>query len=305
MKDLFLAYEGGGTKTRMLLADTDGTILKAETGGTSSALYIHPKEYARSMRGLLKRLQRAAKREDGEVVRAGLAAPMDQALVESLIREAFGDVAFAWLSEADIALALYDLDWGVSLVAGTGSSCRFLSRGGATVMCGGLGPQFGDEGSGYWIGKEAIAAAMRADTAQGPSTVLLERLRGFYELDAMWRILRLCDRSGHVPGPRVAACVPVVIAGAAEGDAVAKRILCDAGRALGELVLATVRKARVRKGPVPLVLTGGVFHAGKPVLASLKRTLRKASARFEIYPEAAEPAQGIIRILVREHGRNQ
>lgn len=305
MKELFLAYEGGGTKTRILLANADGTILKAEAGGSSSALYIHPREYARTMRGLLKRLQKVARREGGTVTRAGLAAPMDQPLVESLIREAFGDVAFAWLSEADIALALYDLDWGVSLVAGTGSSCRFLPRSGKSVMCGGLGPQFGDEGSGYWIGKEAIAAAMRAETAQGPSTALVERLREFYELDAMWRILKLCDRSGHVPGPRVAACVPTVIACAVEGDETARKILRDAGRALGELVLATVRKARVKKGPIPLVLTGGVFHAGKPVLASLKRTLRKAPAGFAIYPEAAEPAQGIIRILVRQHGRNK
>lgn len=226
---------------------------------------------------------------------------MDHALVESLVREAFGDVTFAWLGEADIALALYDLKWGVSLVAGTGSSCRFLSRTGTRVVCGGLGPQFGDEGSGYWIGREAIAAAMRAETNQGPATALLDRLRAFYELDRMWNVLKLCDRSGHVPGPRVAACVPAVIACAEDGDKTARDVLRRAGRSLAELALATVRKARVRKGPVPLVLTGGVLRAGKLVLTPMKQTLRTASVAFTIYPEAAEPAQGIVRILAREH----
>jgi N-acetylglucosamine kinase-like BadF-type ATPase len=300
MKELLLAFEGGGTKTRIILADADGAILQTETAGSSSALYIHPKEYARSIRSLLKRLRKRADAVGGAVVRAGLAAPMDQNLVESLIRERFGDVQFAWLSEADIALALHDLDWGISLVAGTGSSCRYLSRDGVWVTSGGLGPQFGDEGSGYWIGKEAIAAAMRAETAQGPATDLHGRLRVFYELDRMLSVLKLCDRSGHVPAPRVAACVPVVIACAVEGDTEARLVLRRAGRALGDLVLTTARKARVKKGPVPLVLTGGIFHAGKLVLNTLRRTLKTGPHVFTIYPAAAEPAQGILRILTRQ-----
>lgn len=303
MKELLLAFEGGGTKTRILLADADGALLQTETAGSSSVLYIHPKEYAQSIRGLLKRLRKKADDVGGAVVHAGLAAPMDQKLVESLIREEFGDVQFTWLSEAEIALALYDLDWGIAVVAGTGSSCQFLSRDGTWVTSGGLGPQFGDEGSGYWIGKEAIAAAMRAETAQGPATDLLGRLRDFYELDRMLMVLKLCDRSGHVPAPRVAACVPVVIACAVEGDTVARLVLRQAGRALGDLVLATARKARVKKGPVPLVLTGGVFHAGNLVLTSLKRSLRTGLFAYTIYPVAAEPVQGILRILTRQLGK--
>jgi len=99
MKELLLAFEGGGTKTRILLADADGAILQTETAGSASALYINPKEYARSIRGLLKRLRKKADGVGGAVVHAGLAAPMDQHLVESLIREGFGHVQFAWLSD--------------------------------------------------------------------------------------------------------------------------------------------------------------------------------------------------------------
>jgi N-acetylglucosamine kinase-like BadF-type ATPase len=305
MNEFFLAYEGGGSKTRMLLADADGAILHAETGGSSSALYIQPKEYARTIRASLKRLRKRADGLGGTVIRAGFAAPMDHTLVESLVHEAFGDIQLTWLGEADIALALYDLEWGVSLVAGTGSSCRFLARSGASVVCGGLGPQFGDEGSGYWIGKEAIAAAMRAETNQGTPTALLGRLLAFYELDRMWSVLKLCERSGHVPGPRVAACVPIVIACATEGDSVARDVLRRAGQSLGGLVLTTVRTARVKKGPIPLVLTGGVFRAGKLVMTPMRRVLRGAPFAFSVYPESAEPAQGIVRILVRQQKKGR
>ncbi len=305
MKDLWLAYEGGGTKTRLILATAQGKVLASETGGSSSALYINPKHYARTIRALLKRLRQTAERNGGRVARVGLAAPMDRALVESLVREAFGEVSLLQLGEADIALALYDLSWGVSLVAGTGSSCRFLSRNGTRFSCGGLGPQFGDEGSGYWVGKEAIAAALRAETDQGPATALLDRLKAFYELETMWGILKLCERSGHVAGPRVAACVPVVIECAGNGDVAAQTILKEAGRALGDLVLTTVRKARVKKGPVPLVLTGGLFRAGKLVIAPLKRALGSCPVAFTVYPEAAEPTMGIINILLREQAKGR
>lgn len=303
MKDFWLAFEGGGTKTRMVLTEADGTVLASETGGSSSALYIDPKQYARTIRSVLKRLRKVADRNGGRVVQVGLAAPMDHALVESLLCEVLGNVTLTLLSEADIALALYDLHWGVSLVAGTGSSCRFLSREGVRVACGGLGPQFGDEGSGYWIGREAIAAALRAETAQGPATLLLERLKAFYEIETMLKILKQCDRSGHVPGPRVAACVPVVIACATENDGAARTILRHAGRALGELVLTTVRKARVKKGPVPVVLTGGVFRAGKLVIAPLKRALRARSVPFTFYPVSPDPVMGIIRVLARQQAK--
>ncbi|MCC6697313.1 MAG: hypothetical protein IT365_16915 [Candidatus Hydrogenedentes bacterium] len=299
MNDLLLAFEGGGTKTRMLLADVAGRVLAAETGGSSSALYIQPRDYARSTRVRLKRLRQAARRAGGQVRLVGLAAPMNASLVESLIREVFGKVTFVHTCEAEIALALFDLRWGVSLVAGTGSSCRYLSRTGARVVCGGLGPQFGDEGSGYWIGKEAIAAAMRAEKGQGSHTSLLERLCAFYAVPDMWSILNLCDRSGHVPGPRVAASVPVVIEAAREGDSVARELFRRAGKALAELVLDTVSRARAARRPIPLVMTGGVFRAGQLVTGPLKRTLRRGPVVFEYYPEAAEPALGIIRVLMR------
>jgi N-acetylglucosamine kinase-like BadF-type ATPase len=167
------------------------------------------------------------------------------------------------------------------------------------VSAGGFGPQFGDEGSGYWIGREAVAAVLRAGEGTGRVTRLSEDLPATLNLATMKEILRRCDRSGHVPAPMVAAYAPVVARAAVAGDAVARGILARAGRLLGELVIRTVTFSGRPKQAVPLVLTGGLFHLGGLLMRPLRRALRTAKIRFLVFPPVPDPIQGIIRAMDR------
>ena len=292
-----LAIEGGGTKTRLLLTNASGEILAREIGGPASGLYISRAAYAREMGKLLGCVRRAAEAGNGRVTHVGLGGPMDRSLVEEAVRRVFGKARFIYAGESEIAFALHGIDWGVSLVAGTGASCRAHTPEGTSIGCGGFGPQFGDEGSGYWIGRAAISAAMRVGDGRGPATALTERLCAFYGLSRVLDILRFVDKSGHVSGTKVAACVPEVFAAANAGDAVAEGICREAGLALGRLIVATTRKVEWSRTPVPLVLTGGVFNGGALILRPLKRALRAAGVTFRMYPAAPEPAEGIIKII--------
>lgn len=294
---LWLAIEGGGSSTRSILATPKGRVLSREAWSSSSPLYIEPARFSREARAAFARMRRAADREGLPVRRVGLAAPMNRRLVISLVRGVFPGVRFTLLEEGDVALALYDLDWGMSLVAGTGSSCRYVGPDGTRISAGGFGPQFGDEGSGYWIGGEAVSAVLRADEGTGAATRLSKDLPASLDLSTMTEILRRCDRSGHVPAPMVAGCVPVVARAAAAGDAVARGILESAAGALGELVLKTARLARCQQEPVPLVLTGGLFHMGGLLLRPLRRTLRGSGIRFRVFPPVPDPIEGIIRAM--------
>jgi len=304
MKELLLALEGGGTKTRILLADGEGAVLAREYGGPASPLYTDKAAYAQELRPCLARLKGVAQRVGGRVTRAGLAAPMHRDIVEEAIRAAFGPIEIAHAGESDVALALFGLDWGVSLVAGTGASCRVRTADGALVSRGGFGPQFGDEGSGYWIGREAVAAALRAADGRGPPTLLGDAICDCYSIKRVLDVLEFIDRSGHVPGPRVAALTPAVFAAARQGDAVAKGICRRAGRELGRLVVATTEAAGLAEGPAPVAPTGGVFHGGGLVMTPLKRVLRDSGVPFDVHPAAAEPTEGIVRLLQRDGKRS-
>ena len=302
-KELWLAIEGGGTKTRLYLSDTDRKVLAREVGGTSSSLYVQAPDYeayAGRMRGLLRNIKASADAVQGRVTAVGLAAPMVQELVTKLIREVLGEVTCVFTSEAAVALACHDLTSGVSLVAGTGASCVALNEQGEGAGCGGFGPQFGDEGSGYWIGREAIAAAMREKDGRGPKTALSPALCAFYGIGHIMEIYTFRDPGGHVSGPKVASCAPVVFETARSGDAVAQTVCRRAGHALGHTIVATVQRAGLVERPVPVVLTGGVFNGGALILTPLKRVLRRSGIAFRVFPVVTEPGEGILKVIEKQ-----
>lgn len=296
---MLLAIEGGGTKTRILLAQDDGAVVARELGGPASVLYLDPKAFAREMLGILHRMRQVADRAGGRVERVGLAGPMERPLVEDLVRAAFGPVAFIGAGESEIALSLHYLTWGVSLVAGTGASCRGINRRGEHVSRGGFGPQFGDEGSGAWIGREAVSAVMRADDGREETTLLKEKLLEAYRVQRAWDMFQFVDQSGHVSATKIAAFVPFVFDAARSGDAVARRICRRAGRELGRLVAAVAQGLTWEETPVPLVLTGGVFNGGALILTPLRRVLLEHALDMEMRPPVAEPAEGLLRFMMR------
>jgi N-acetylglucosamine kinase-like BadF-type ATPase len=258
---------------------------------------MDPPAYAREIRRLLGRIKRVAAKLRADVTAVGLGGHASRDWVSKEVRDVFGPVPVVQAGECEVAFAVYGMQWGVALVAGTGSSCRAVNEAGETAGCGGFGPQFGDEGSGYWIGRMAITAAMAANDGRGLPTSLGERLCAFYGLSRVWEIFQLADRSGHVAGPRIAAFVPHVVEAVRQGDAVALEICHEAGRQLGALAVATVRRLTWRETPVPLVATGGVFHAGPFVTRSMQHVLRHSPVALKLHPPTPDPIQGILSII--------
>lgn len=302
MNPLLLAIEGGGTRTRMVLADAKGNPLATAQGGPSSPLYIDPPSHGRDMAALLETIQQAAEEAEGTVRLAAAAGPMDAILVRNLVDRVFAMPRWLECGEADIALALYRLDWGITLVAGTGSSCRARNEHGEAHYVGGFGPQFDDVGSAYWIGREAVTAVVHAMDGRGPQTALREALLAFYAIDNEWELIqvaRAAGRLGHVPPPSVAGFARLVLDTARDGDGVAQSICHRAGRALARVIVAAADRAGFEKTPIPVVLTGGVFHGGALITGPLKQVLR-GGRRFEVYPEVTEPVHGLLALAARD-----
>ena len=304
-RELWLAFEGGGTRTRILLGNPEGEVLARETGSSASLLYVDKKRYAREMRPLLRRLKKSAEGLRGKVSAAGLVAPMDKDLVVDLISEAFGAVRMVQAGEQEVGLACHHLRCGVCIVAGTGTSCQCLDEKGGQVVLGGFGPQFGDEGSGYWIAREGIAAAWRAEEHRNEPTALTARVRTHYGVAHVQEILERVDSSGHVPGPVVASfAAQVAEAARQDRDGTARNILRRAGGHLGRLVRAALAQSALQERPAPLVPAGGVFGAGNLVLASMRETLHQAGMDVRLYAPVLDPAPGLFRVMAwqREKG---
>jgi glucosamine kinase len=172
---------------------------------------------------------------------------------------------------------------GVVVIAGTGSGALGREAAGRLARAGGHGFLLGDEGGGYWIGREAVRAALRAADRIGPPTALDRVTRDAFGdlVDAVRQVYqRPADR-----GP-LARLVPAVVATAAAGDAEAARILTEAADHL--VALAAAVRLRLAAA-LPVAMVGGIF-AAEPIR---RRFVELTGAR-----PPAEPAElGAVRLL--------
>jgi len=176
---------------------------------------------------------------------------------------------------------------GIVVIAGTGSGAAGRDAAGRTVRVGGHGFLLGDEGGGYWIGREAVRAALRAADGTGPPTALIDVVRAAFDTLTGAETLvhqRPTDRQ------LLSRLVPQIAAaadGATGGDAVATEILAEAAAHLAELAAAV----RARLGDLPVAGVGGIF-ACAPVAAAFTAA---TGARRPVEP----PELGALRLLDR------
>jgi glucosamine kinase len=140
---------------------------------------------------------------------------------------------------------------GIAVIAGTGSVALGWD-GERFAYAGGHGFLLGDEGSAYWIGREAVRAALSFEEQVGGSELMYQAVTRATDLEAL-----VSDVNAHpADRGRLAALAPVVTALAGR-DPEAQRIArCAAGH-LAALAESVMR----RLGPLPVVGAGGVFRA--------------------------------------------
>ena len=189
---------------------------------------------------------------------------------------------------------------GVIVIAGTGSAAYGENAAGQTHKTGAYGYLIDDAGSGYGVGRAALAAALRAADGTGEATTLTERLP---------TALGLTSLSEIVPGvygggiSRVAiASLSRVVADAAreDNDAAAQAILMRAGGALAHLAHGVTR--RLFEGtdqPFSLCPIGGLWSAGDALTDVFTRSLRRFAPHAVFAPPLQSPVEGAV-ILARQ-----
>ena len=184
---------------------------------------------------------------------------------------------------------------GALALAGTGSHAR-LQIGDTSYGYGGYGALISDEGGGYWIGREALNAAILQDQRRGPATVLTDKILAAVGKDgdtldtALFRFYQDKNRS---PSSRIADCCRLVSQAADEGDAVALDILRRAGRGLAEQTVAALKKYRPA-GDLPLTVGGSVWKANAAFARSFMETLHTAYPEKPLILPRFEPIVGSI-----------
>jgi N-acetylglucosamine kinase-like BadF-type ATPase len=232
---------------------------------------------------------------------AGAGRPDDAAVLAQILRRIGFRQRVVVTNDAQIAFVAGSARRvGLALVCGTGSIAWGQEASGRIARAGGWGWRLGDEGSGFWIGARAIRDVLRARDGRGPRTALEESLAAHFSLAGPEEIVRTIYEE-EFPRHRVALFAVEVERAALSGDAVAARILEDAGSELVLCARSVVDRLDLEGSAYDVVLSGGTFRA----LPSLERRVREALSApgVDVSPLASEPVTGAVRLAIEELAR--
>lgn len=298
-----LGIDAGGTKTVALLADADGRIVGEGRAGGANLQAHGELEVEKVLHGVID-LALGDRPVVPAAVCLGLAG-VDRKGDGQVIREIMKRLGFRShtliVNDALIALVAGGggIGPGIVLVSGTGSIAYGVSRRGVAARAGGWGSSLGDEGSGYWIGRRALAAVVRDADGRGPRTALTPMVLAHFGLARPEQLV--AEIYDNVTGRRAIASLGATVERArAEGDPVATEILRDAATELALAASSVVTRLEMRGEQFPTWLAGGLLTGVPWLAAEVTRHLAEVAPRSVVAPLTVEPAIGAVRLALAE-----
>ncbi len=291
-----VGIDAGGTKTVGLLADEAGRILDEARGGGAN-LHVHGELGVEKVFDAV--LDPLVSKHPVHAVCLGIAGvdrPHDEAVIRGILRRLGHRERARVTNDAIVALvAGSPTRTGVVVLAGTGAICYGIDAEGRTARSSGEGWLLSDEGSGYWLGREALRAAVRDADGRGPATALREAVFGALGVDSVARLIPVVYEK-PMARHEIAALAGLVEQAAAAGDRVADQLLDAAALELALGARSVARQLGFDGGEFPVVLAGGVFKASPGLAARLGARLELPHAR--LIPLTVEPAVGAVALAI-------
>ncbi|WP_203733693.1 N-acetylglucosamine kinase [Paractinoplanes durhamensis] len=272
MRALYLAVDGGNSKTDVVLGDAEGQVLGFVRGGTSSPHNI-------GLPGtidVLGRLITAVRTEAGlpigtpvetiAVYLAGADLPIEVTRLHQAI------AAEAWAGHTIVDNDCFALlragtatPDAVTVVCGAGTNCVGRAADGRTARFPALGPISGDWGGGHDLADHALREAVRGEDGRGRPTALSPAVAAHFGRPTV-EAVSIALHLGDLPMDRIRELSFLLFEVAATGDEVASALIDRQA----EEILAQHRVAADRLSlldrPHALVLGGGILRARHPQL---------------------------------------
>jgi|688.fasta_scaffold01461_36 N-acetylglucosamine kinase-like BadF-type ATPase len=257
----FLGIDAGASATQWVLYDGNEIVLRGTAGPIDG--HISRPESRTRMHATLMQIASECKSEIAAITigLTGIAETgNERAETLQIISEIFPGATLELLSDIHLAYRVhFGRKTGILLYAGTGAvACTKIND--ELVRVGGWGYLLGDEGAGYWIGREAIRALMiYIDRSEKPAPGSLEDDIAKAIEGSTW-----ADVKKFVYGKNrseIAALARIVFGHQSEESAV--RILESAAKHLTELVHRVDEITGDRS--LPVTFTGGTSRGEGPL----------------------------------------
>ncbi|WP_051466656.1 N-acetylglucosamine kinase [Actinomadura oligospora] len=296
MSRALVAVDGGNSKTDVLVAGTDGTVLSAVRG---PGYRPHESGFDRAVDGVAALVGRAladASAPPVAVVSAYMAnvdlPDEERALVKALRdrgwtdRVTVGNDTFALLHTGARR------GWGVAVVCGAGINCAGVAPDGASTRFPSLGAHTGDWGGGGTLGEAALWHAVRAEDGRGPATALSAAVAAHFGAATALDV-GVALHVGDIHRDLVLSLTPVLMDVAEAGDPVALAVVDRQAEEVAVLGTVALRRLGLLDRPAEVVLGGGVLSARRPpLMEGVERRFAESAPHAELVVADAPPVLG-------------
>lgn len=158
----FMGIDGGGSTLRVVIIDAEANILTEVVDSTANPNLIGHDSAVKHIQSAMQTALETVENVAGVGIGiAGASAEYAADWLLSIVQGVLPDVHIAPSSDNEIALvgATGKRD-GLLLLSGTGSGAFGINAQGEKLQVGGWGYLLGDEGSGYWMGLQALKYAV-------------------------------------------------------------------------------------------------------------------------------------------------
>jgi N-acetylglucosamine kinase-like BadF-type ATPase len=290
----YLGIDGGGTKTRCALGNESSTLATSMTGG-SNVVRLGEAQARDAIHAAVCQACDAAMISPSQIDRicmgaAGAARPEIAAKLRAILAE-LTPATVEVVGDMVIALeSAFGDGPGVIAISGTGSIVWGRDTSGNTARAGGWGFAISDEGSGHWIGRQAVAAILHAHD-EDKKTLLTDLVLHEWSLTTLDELVQ---KANSVPPPDFPRLFRLVLQASEQNDPAACALLTEGATHLSTLASAVICRLTPHPPYVPVATTGSVFRQSNDIRNVFYNSLQTSFPGIEIRPNPAVPVEGAL-----------
>lgn len=300
----YIGIDGGGTKTAVVIGRNDGVCLGSLEKSGCSHKSIGVDGVVNIISDCISEITNnigiSADNCAGCCIGLpcfGEAPEADTEITEKL-KTRFPNIPFLIVNDVVVGWAgSLECGEGVHLVAGTGAISYGRTNDGREARANGWSELFGDEGSCYWIGKEAMSLFSRQADGRKPKGSLYEIVKKELDFKNDIEFIDIAEKNYFPNRDKVASFQLFAQKAALTGDNEAKKLYLQAAQHLADSAFAIIKNLGWENKNVPVSYNGGLFKTGDLILEPLKDCLKVMNCT--LIPPKHSATEGALLLCIK------
>lgn len=259
----FIGIDGGGSNLRVVITDENMTELVRVMRGAVNPSTVGREQSALLIQDAIREALQTFNLETVDAVGMGIAGASvvyAEDWLRGTIHAVLPDSFVVPASDNEIALIGGTGErYGLLLLSGTGSVGFGMNRAGEKLQVGGWGYILGDEGSGYWIGLQALKMLVYYTDTGKTFSPFAQKISDYLQENDASHLVEWVYVQQENPIPVIAKIASLVLNEANNGDDEAGKIISSASDAI--IDLHGILTHRLNLDNPPIAFAGGILSS--------------------------------------------